>query len=227
MSKEKFNWKGLFINEDLDSKKEDVKKEKPEPHTSTHKFPDATSSVSKFPESTSKTVASDILDTIVEMYESGFESLNKPGYDFYEFFKAIKAVGSNDAQVYKMAMTMAKGVDSSVSKDSLIEQANFYIQEINKVHGQYKSQGNTKKEQILDTQKRKKDTLTKEIAALEKKLLEIQNQVSAKKIELESIDTTMMSEIVEIDQKIMANDMAKTKILETITEVSEGIKNNL
>ena len=227
MSKEKFNWKGLFINEDSDSKKVEVKKESPKSDTSAHKFPDNPSPVSKFPESTSKTVASDILDTIVEMYESGFESLNKPGYDFYEFFKAIKAVGSNDPQVYKMALTMAKGVDSSVTKASLIEQAEFYINEINKVHGQYKSQGNTKKQQIQDTQKKNKDILTNEIVVLEKKLLEIQNQVSVKKNELESIDATMMSEIVEIDQKIVANDVAKTKILETITEVSEGIKNNL
>lgn len=160
------------------------------------------------------------------MYQAGFDSLNKPGYDFYEFFKAIKAVGSNDPSLYKMALTMATSVDSSVSKSTLLEQADYYIQEIEKVHKEYQLQGAAKKEQILGNQKTEKNALTAEISSLEKQLLEIQHQISTKKNQLQTIDGTS-AEVLEIDQKINANNIAKSKILETISNVVDGIKINL
>ncbi|WP_106791101.1 hypothetical protein [Aquimarina sp. Aq78] len=225
MAKEKFNWKGLFIND------ETSEGEKPRETTpvqpSSNSFPESGKSVSKFPVNPPKTtlVSDSVLNTIIEMYESGFESLNKPGYDFYEFFKAIKAVGSNDPSVYKMAFTMAQGVDSTVSKNTLLTQADFYIKEIEKVHKQYQNQGNSKKSKILSSQKNRKDTLNTEISDLEKKLIEIQNQISVKKNLLQSVDADV--EVSEIDQKIVANDKARSKILETIVAVVEGIKNNI
>ena len=57
--------------------------------------------------------------------------------------------------------------------------------------------------------------------------MEIQNQISNKKNELHSIDANMISEVAEIDQKLVANEAARSKILETISAVTEGIKNNL
>ncbi len=231
MAKEKFNWKGLFINEENISEEEKpIKKEsKPTSTSSSNSFPKSTSPVSKFPENPPKsTIVNDsILNTVIEMYESGFESLNKPGYDFYEFFKAIKAVGSNDPSVYKMALTMAQSVEQGVTKSSLLSQADFYISEIGKVHKQYENQGNSKKSEILNDQKSNKDKLSKEISDLEKKLLEIQNQISVKKDLLQSVDASQMSKISEIDQKIVANEKARAKILETIVAVVNGIKNNL
>lgn len=227
MAKEKFNWKGLFINDEISEGEKPI--ETTSAPTSSSSFPESGKSVSKFPVHPPKaTLVSDsVLTTIIEMYESGFESLNKPGYDFYEFFKAIKAVGSNDPSVYKMAFTMAQGVDSNVSKNSLLTQADFYIKEIEKVHKQYQNQGNSKKSKILSTQKNRKDTLSTEISDLEKKLIEIQNQISVKKDLLQSVDADMVSEVSEIDQKIVANDKARSKILETISAVVEGIKNNI
>ncbi len=229
MAKEKFNWKGLFINEEQTSGSTEPKRTESTPAPSSNTFPDSTRSTSKFPNQPPKStlVSDSVLNTVIEMYESGFESLNKPGYDFYEFFKAIKAVGSNDPSVYKMALTMAQGVDPQVTKNTLLDQAGFYTSEIEKVHKQYDTQGNSKKSSILDTQKTKKNSLNAEISDLEKKLIEIQNQISVKKDLLQSVDTDFISEVSDIDQKIVANDKARSKILETIGAVVEGIKNNL
>ena len=232
MSKEKFSWKGLFLNEEGNENKT-PEREMPKSNASSNTFPESKSTVassaSRFPESTANVVVGvndAVLQKIIEMYESGFESLNKPGYDFYEFFKAIKAVGSNDPSIYKMALTMASSVDESVSKASLLKQADFYIEEIEKVHKKYKIQGATKKDQILGSQKAEKSTLTTEISSLEKQLIEIQHQISTKKNQLQAI-TSNSSDVIDIDQKIMANDTAKSKILETILQVVDGIKNNL
>ncbi|GGX16159.1 hypothetical protein [Aquimarina muelleri] len=228
MAKEKFNWKGLFIN-DQTSEEKNITETSQQSQPSSNSFPESSKPVSKFPEQPPKTtlVSDNVLNTVIEMYESGFDSLNKPGYDFYEFFKAIKAVGSNDPSVYKMALTMAQGVDNSVTKDTLLTQADFYINEIEKVHKQYQTKGNGKRTSILNAQKVKKDTLSVEISDLEKKLIEIQNQISVKKNMLQSLDADIMSEVSEIDQKIVANDKARSKILETIVAVVNGIKSNI
>ena len=227
MAKKKFNWKGLFINNE-NASEDNTSEITVSDTTSTNSFPQTNSS-SKFPEHTPKattTISNDTLSGIIEMYESGFESLNQPGYDFYEFFKAIKAVGTNEPSIYKMALTMAKSVDTKVSKKTLLSEANFYIKEIEKVHKQYQSQGAKKKNEILSNQKTQKTTLSAEISALEKNLMEIQNQISVKKNQLQSLDNSTAG-LSDIDQKIMANDAAKSKILETIVVVVDGIKNNL
>lgn len=225
MTNEKFNWKSIFINVEENSEEKETKKVEVNAPSS---FPDSQSST-KFPEDIHQKVAVDntILTTIIQMYESGFESLNQPGYDFYEFFTAVKAVNSNDPAIYKMALTMAQGVDKKVTKSTLLTQANFYTDEIEKVHKAYESQGNTKKAQIQHIQKTKKEILINEVSALEKKLLEIQNQISEKKNELQFLDTNIISEVAEINQKIIANDQARKKILETIMTVVDGIKNNI
>lgn len=230
MAKEKFNWKGLFINDEENSLESIPEKSEPTIRSSSNSnsFPETKNKVSKFPDHIPQvsTVDNNVLSTIIEMYESGFESLNQPGYDFYEFFKAVKAVNSHEPAIYKMALTMAQGVDKKVTKSTLLTQADFYIAEIEKVHQQYETQGNSKKTQIQHTQKTKKESLSSEIASLEKKLMEIQNQISEKKNELHSIDANLITEVAEIDQKILANNKAKAKILETIMTVVDGIRKN-
>ena len=233
MAKEKFNWKGLFINDEDNKTAPKPKKEPTYTASSSNSFPDTTKTVSKFPEQAPAAptehipVSDTVLNTIIEMYESGFDSLNIPGYDFYEFFKAIKAVGSNEPAIYKMAMSMAKGVDAKVSKESLLKQGDFYIQEIDKVHLQYQKQGNSKKEQLQSSQESEKQNLNASISKFEKQLLDLQNQISQKKNELQSIDSRLITDVAKIEQKIVANDMAKSKIKEIITTVVDGIKNNL
>lgn len=219
MSNEKFSWKSLFINDESNSENEESSVEEIKSNVSTSKFPEKTI--------TNTDINTTILHSIIEMYESGFDSLNQPGYDFYEFFKAINAVGSHDASIYKMAFTMAKSVDSTVSKESLLKQADFYIDEINKVHKQYEIQGISKRAKIVSDQKINKDNLTNEISALERQLLEIQTKLSNKKNALQAMEGGSMPELAEIDQKIAANDEAKNKILGAINMVVVGLKSNV
>lgn len=227
MAKEKFNWKSLFVNEETDTKQSSSNTSTfPKEETSNTKFPNSTASVNS-PVTSNQKVDGSVLSGVLKMYESGFDSLNMPGYDFFEFFKAIKAVNSNDPSVYKMAMTMAQSSDPKVTKDSLLKGAVFYVDEINKVHKQYEDKGTTKREQIKSNQLKEKDKLSSEISTLEKQILELQTKISNKKKKLEATDGNLLSEVSSIEQKIVANDMAKTKILNSITDVMNGIKNNL
>jgi hypothetical protein len=236
MADEKFNWKSLFIN---DVNVEETKQEPEAQKQRTKKtisFPDSPAQPSRpveqkrqaAPASGDKpTVDQGTLDAIIAMYVQGFESLNNPGYDFYEFFKAVEAVGSHDPQVYKMAYTMAKTVNKEVSKNQLLSKADSYIAEINKVHSQYLAQGNSKKNQIQSGMQSKKSNLTNEISDLELQMNNLKEIIFQKRTELQSIDTGMISELSEIDQKIICNDIARSKIQDEISEVVNGIKNNL
>lgn len=229
MAKEKFNWKSLFVNDAETPSGQAKSVEKTdfpsEPTSTSTKFPDSTPSPVQT--ITPSSVNNAVLNSVIDMYESGFESLNLPGYDFYEFFKAIKAVGSNDPNVYKMAYTMAQSVDVKVTKESLLDGANFYIKEINDVHEKYHTKGKAKKEEHLSNQSNQKKALSEEITGLEKQILQLQTQVGDKKNQLSALENGISSEISEIEQKIIANDIAKTKILEIITTVADGIKINL
>ena len=229
MANDKFNWKGLFVN-DVNIEEESSGKKMPESAESAKPSQDTNPKTSKFPDSSPSlkvTVSQNVLDTIVAMYESGFESLNQPGYDFYEYFKAIESVGSHEPAVYKMALTMAQTVDKKVNKELLLSKAEYYIEEIAKVHQLYLAQGTAKKEEIQSESKSKKAQLTNDIASLEKQIVEIKEQVARKKSELQSVDTSLIAEVSEIDQKITCNDIAKTKIEGAIVMVVNGIKNNL
>lgn len=43
------------------------------------------------------------LEKILDVYDKGFEKLNQPGYDFFEYYKAVVKAGVNNPQVYGMA----------------------------------------------------------------------------------------------------------------------------
>jgi hypothetical protein len=95
------------------------------------------------------------------------------------------------------------------------------------VHSQYLAQGNSKKNQIQSGMQSKKSNLTNEISDLELQMNNLKEIILQKRTELQSIDTGMISELSDIDQKIICNDIARSKIQDEISAVVNGIKNNL
>ena len=83
MSKESFNWKSLFVNDEGNSSKNEEKPSKPLENTSsaveTKKFPDE-----KIISNTTNNDTSNnpFVAEILEVYEKGFDSLNLEDFDF-------------------------------------------------------------------------------------------------------------------------------------------------
>jgi hypothetical protein len=167
------------------------------------------------------------LDKIVQLYESGFDGLNQPGYDFYEFFKAVISGGVENPQVYAMALSMGKAMDGNVSKETLLSQSQFYIDEIIKVHGTYVENGTSKKNQLLATKENERSQLSNELDGLKMQMEAISNQIVSKQTSLSEIDNKYANDLLEVDCKLMANDVAKDKILTSINSVKQGLTNNL
>jgi hypothetical protein len=165
------------------------------------------------------------LDKIMKLYEDGFDGLDMDGYDFYEYFQMVVEAGINNAAAYNMAFTMGKTMGAT--KESLVEQAQFYIDEINKVHQIYVDNGTVKKESALKAKGEDEATLTKELTNINDEIARLTALKTQKESALSSIDAKYSPQITEIECKLMANDIARERILGTINTVVNGIKSNI
>ena len=173
-------------------------------------------------------VSQERLTKTTEMYQKGFEGLNQPGYDFYEFYQAIVgADGVNNPPFYKMAFSMGVAMDKSVTKDGLIMQSEFYTSEIEKVYQGFMGQGTAKRDSILSQKRNETDALTGELDLMRQQLEMLQTQIKDRETKLSVIDTKYSPMISEVDEKLMANDLVKNKLISNIESVKNGIKNNL
>lgn len=221
MAKESFNWKSLFVNEEVENTSNQQAEKTP------------ISDVNKFPENpttfqpTESATNNPFLNEIFGVYEKGFESLNQTGFDFYEMYKSVISVGATNPQSYQMAFTMGKTINPQLSKAFLLEKSKYYTDEIEKVHATYDTTGNSRKKDLNSAIAAEKENLTRIIGDLESKIMQLQNDLLKNRTELEKIDFKNKEQFSEIQLKIEANDLAKKKILDSIKTVVTGINQYL
>jgi hypothetical protein len=224
MAKESFNWKSLFINDEANNSEgaPATPPSAPVLPATDNKFPNhVADSVS------ANSLTNPFLNEIFEVYDKGFESLNESGFDFFELYKSVMAVGVTNPQSYQMAFTMGKSIKSDLTKEFLLQKGSFYVAEIEKVYAKYDTIGKTKKADLDNTITKEKYNLSKSISDLEAKIIELQKELEAKKIELQKIDPVNMEQLSEIQLKMDANNLAKQKILTSINTVITGINQYL
>lgn len=221
MSQESFNWKSLFINED--SNKSANAKEEPQNTFSENKFPETNIN----PTIITSNLNNPFLGEILDVYQKGFDGLNSEGFDFFELYKSVSAVGVTNPQSYQMAFAMGKTINPALTKEFLVEKAKHYLTEIDKVHAKYESTGNAKKNDINSKINQEKNSLSKSITDLESKIVELQKELNQKKIELEKVDLLNKEDFSEIELKIEANNIAKQRIVESINTVLTGVNQYL
>jgi hypothetical protein len=234
----KFSLKNIFIKSD---ETEETQKEETTPVTKTTqnegnlKFPNSQqNSFSVPPIPPPASISDAVLHQVVELYEKGFDSLNKPGYDFYEFFKAIHSVNDFSPTAYKMAFQMGKVMAPTVEKNGLIQSADAYITEINKVHESYRVQGEGKRNELTKTQTNEKQAIANEIASMENQIAQLKNQITQleankrqRETELAPIDAKYQTELKLIEEKLTANNTAKEIITSKINTIKHGILTNI
>ena len=220
MGKELFNWKGLFIN---DASSANQEAQAPvQPQTVVNKFPDEQAKPFIDNEASNP-----FLVDVINVYEKGFESLNSEGFDFFEMYRSVMAVGAGNPQSYQMAFAMGKTINPSLNKNALLDKARYYITEIEKVHAKYDADGKLKQTSIDNHITAEKNNLSKAIQELESKIVQLQNELQAKQAELLKVDSGSREKYSEIQLKIAANNLAKSRILESINTVITGINQYL
>ncbi|TGD58678.1 hypothetical protein [Flavobacterium humi] len=217
-----FNWKSLFVNEEQNDA---AKTENQNPVT-------FSKTENKFPETSTTNILTEtnnnpFLNEIIEVYQKGFDGLNNEGFDFFELYKSVYAVGVTNPQSYQMAFAMGKTIKSDLSKDFLLEKSKFYIVEIEKVYAKYDATGNSKNKELNNTITSQKQNLSKEITDLESQIAKLQIELEKKKADLARIDLDNKEMFAEIQLKIEANNIAKQRILESINTVITGINQYL
>lgn len=220
MSKESFNWKSLFINEDTEKVKNEENNANPSSETT--KFPEVDLNAQ-----TTVNHSNPFLGEILDVYQKGFDSLNTSGFDFYELYKSVSAVGVSNPQSYQMAFTMGKTINPELTKQFLLDKAKFYINEIEKVFSKYESTGSAKKTELNNKIIQEKNNLTASITDLESKIAQLQKELEKKRSDLVKLDHDNAAQFSEIQLKIEANTIAKQKILESINIVVTGINQYL
>lgn len=180
-----------------------------------------------FVPSTNISVTEEQIEKAYTIYQNGFDSLNQPGYDFYEYYKMVLAGGIENAPIYAMAFAMGKSTDATITKESLISKADFYLDEINKVYNNFASQGNNKKQEIIGQKTQENQLLLSEVESIKEQIESLKIQLSDREHKLSVIDTKYSTAINDVDTKLMANSIAKDKIVGNIETVKNGIINNV
>ena len=219
--------KDLFLVGDKQEKEENVAaKQSATFPTTPSTFPPSTP-VTSFPTSAPVFTVNpqgEHLNKFVDKYQETFNSLNQPGYDFYEFFHAlIKTHGIDNSQMYQMALSMATAMDSNITKEKLLSQADFYLGELNKSYNQFVNDGNSKKTNLVSQKDSEKQSLINDLGSLKQQLASIQSQIAEKETLLSGVENKYSTMISEVVSKLAANESAKNDLFNKISKV----KNNL
>jgi hypothetical protein len=220
------NWKSLFI-------KSTEPQAGNKPATESFSFPVNNTSTSSF-KNTETAPAQPALDPVitevVEVYEAGLDSINMPGYDFYEFYKTVTSTGHASEQTYQMAYHMAKTLDKTITAHKLITDADFYVSKINEVHGQYVSQGQQKLNSLQESKGSEKsmlqadiDQMSMRISQLRAELQQLEADISLKRNSLSKIDDNFYPKEKAIREKLIANDTARKVSIDKLNHIKEGI----
>jgi hypothetical protein len=175
-------------------------------------------------------VSDPVIMEVLKTYESGLDSINMPGYDFYEFYQTITVAGSPTEQSYKMAYQMAKIVDKNVTVEKLMHDAEFYISKINEVHSQYATQGQAKLNAVNDKKNAERTTLSTEIDQasarinqLREEMQKLEADINNKRAVLSKIDESYYAQEKTVKEKLSANDYAHKTSIDKLNFVKEGI----
>jgi len=167
------------------------------------------------------------LEKFAEIYHTTFEGLNQPGYDFFEYYTAVISGDISDPKTYAMAFNMGKAMDKTVTKEKLLQYSEYYIAETSKIYNKFITDGGSKKQDLENQKHTENENLSSELSSLKQQLESIKTQIQDKESKLSFIDDKYQPLITEVENKLLANDEARNKMMSTIETVKQGIINNL
>lgn len=221
------NWKHLFVKAD-----ESEAEVKAAPAQS-FSFPTSNTTASPVPAAAPAPAPAldPNLAEVLEVYESGLDSINMPGYDFYEFYKSVSSTGTSGEAIYNMAFQMARTLDSTITPAKLLNDAEFYISKINEVHGQYVSKGQLKLSALQEKKNSERTKLQSEIDSasqrmnqLRAELQQLEADVAQKRASLSKLEDQFYPQEKAIREKLNANDAARQTSIDRLNIVKTGIQ---
>ncbi len=171
---------------------------------------------------------SKIMNKVLATYSKGFEALNIPGFDLFEFYDGIKAAGATDQSGYKMAFAFACSSNPSLTVDYLLQTGEQYITQINQKKDEFKKNGKAKKTQLLTQQKQEQKTLTDDIAKFDKQIAKLEKERDQKRLNLNNIDQKYLTQLNEVSMTIAASDTVSgtitSELRTTLNRINQHLK---
>jgi hypothetical protein len=167
---------------------------------------------------------SEALNPFVEklrsVYKEGFIKLNKPDFDFFEFYQGCKSNGFDNIAAYPMAFNMAKSMNPYITKEMLVQQADQYVKSIEGYRDELQQKGAT---QLAGF----KQSKTNESKSLQETVERLKTELKLAQEQLDSVESKYSTSITECTNKKEANIIASKELIDSINLVKENIKNNI
>jgi hypothetical protein len=155
------------------------------------------------------------------------ENMNKPGVDFFEVWNAAVEMGGPSSANIKSAFTSLKFADKSLTKAKLQETAAAYMTGLKTVI-EAESQKRLEEKARLDKEREQvKSSLVAEINTIEQQIADLQERLSAKKSERDTVNDKYDPKIAEIDQKINTGKKSVNSVLTEMQQVLDIINKEL
>lgn len=220
------SFKDLFIKSD-----EEEKEEKEQPVIKTPSFPIAEPTMNSVPQNVQQPLSGNpYVGEIIQVYEKGLESINMPGYDFYDFFTAVNAAGALNEPILKMAFQMGKTMDSGLTAQKLAQDAEYYLSKIRDVHQKYADQGRAKFDSLTGQLRSERENLSNEangieieISKLKQQIMDLEGRLNQTRTTLSKVDEKYKPQQDVIQQKLTANDQAMQISAQKLNAVKNAI----
>lgn len=159
------------------------------------------------------------------LYQNGFQSLNREGYDFYEFNQSIASINGSTQDAYRMAFNLGKSMNPGITAQTLLEDGDYYINEIEKAYEKIDSDGQSKKLNLENQKSSEKSSLDTQIKLKKVQIEKLQSELEMLTLDLNAIDSKYSQELSTISTKLQANLIAKNNFIGSLRGVLLNIKN--
>lgn len=174
------------------------------------------------PESGSSNI--DEQELIQKIYQL-FESINKPGVDFFELWNAAEKMGGATPVNIQNAFTTLSIL--GLSKELALKTGREYLQEIDqKIKADIQSKQQEKDHLVLQLQQEKASLQSKE-QELEKQILNLQKALQDTKAQLTQVDSKYTKPIFVLDDKMRVGVSALAIVSKEISAVLNTVEHSV
>lgn len=154
-----------------------------------------------------------------------FESINKPGVDFFELWNAAEKMGGPTPVNIQNAFTTLSVL--GLSKDLALKTGREYLQEIDqKIKADIQSKQQEKDHLVLQLQQEKASLQSKE-SELEKQILNLQKALQDTKAQLTQVDSKYTKPIFVLDDKMRIGSGALAIVSKEINAVLNTVEHSV
>jgi hypothetical protein len=163
-------------------------------------------------------------EMIAKIYDL-FESINKPGVDFFELWNAAEAMGGPTTVNLQNAFTSFKilGLD----KPAVISSGENYVAELQSKLGADIQRKTTDKNDLIAKLQNEKSNLQNNKQNLEAQVQALNTQLADTTNKLNQIDASYQTELQIIDKKIVMGKNALNTVVNQINNVLQIIKTSV